>query len=246
MVLNPLKGDGKMSLDLVFLILLLLFILYITIIEIFTVVFMLTGMSHTRAKFQVISLLTNCGFTTTESEIVVSSRKRRKIAITVMLFGTIFNVTIVSLLVNAVLSFSKDDNFSVFHATLYLLGFLAFIIIIKKVPFFRVTFDSWVKHIATKIIFSKKANPMLILDNFHGFVIAQIKIIDIPRKLNNKTLVESRISKDYGIRVLNIKRDNKTMGDISKDEVIMKNDRLMVYGPLSNIIEVFEQKPSIS
>lgn len=235
-----------MSLDLVFLILLLLFVLYIIIIEIFTVIFMLTGMSNTRAKFQVISLLTNCGFTTTESEIVVSSRKRRKIAITIMLFGIIFNVTVVSLLVNAVLSFSKNNQFNIFQAILNLLGFLAFILIIKKVPFFRVTFDNVVKRIATKVIFSNKANPMLILDNFNGFVIVQIKIIDIPEKLNNKTLVESGISKDYGIKVLNIKRDNKTKGNVSKSEVIMKDDRLIVYGPLHSIIDVFEQKPSIS
>lgn len=235
-----------MSLDLAFLILLVLFILYITIIEIFTVIFMLTGMSNTRAKFQVISLLTNCGFTTTESEIVVSSRKRRKIAITIMLFGTIFNVTVVSLLINAVLSFSKNNDFNVFQATLYLLGFLAFITIIKKVPLFRVTFDNIVKRIATKIIFSKKANPMLMLDNFHGFAIVQIKIIDVPAKLDNKTLLESGISKDYGITVLNIKRDNRTIGDVTKDEVIIKNDRVIVYGPLFHIIEVFEQKLSIS
>lgn len=235
-----------MSLDLAFLILLLLFVLYIIIIEIFTVIFMLTGMSNTRAKFQVISLLTNCGFTTTESEIVVSSRKRRKIAITIMLFGIIFNVTVVSLLVNAVLSFSKNNQFNIFQAILNLLGFLAFILIIKKVPFFRVAFDNVVKRIATKVIFSNKANPMLILDNFNGFVIVQIKIIDIPEKLNNKTLVESGISKDYGIKVLNIKRDNKTKGNVSKSEVIMKDDRLIVYGPLHSIIDVFEQKPSIS
>lgn len=235
-----------MSLDLAFLTLLLLFILYITIIEIFTVIFMITGMSHTRAKFQVISLLTNCGFTTTESEIILSSRKRRKIAITIMLFGTIFNVTVVSLLVNAVISFSKNNQFNILHATLYLLGFLAFITIIKKIPFFRVKFDNIVKRIATKVIFSKKANPMLLLDNFHGFVIAQIKIVEIPSKLKNKTLVESRISKDYGIRVLTIKRNNTTIGDVSKDEVILENDRLIVYGPLTSIMNVFEQKYSIS
>ena len=233
-----------MSLDLVFLILLLLVILYITIIEIFTVIFMITGMSHTRARFQVISLLTNCGFTTTESETIVSSRKRRKIAITIMLFGTIFNVAIVSLLVNAVLSFSRDKTFNSFHATLYLLGFMAFIIIIKKIPFFRVTFDSIVKRIAAKVIFSKKANPMLILDNFNGFGIVQIKIIEVPKKLKNKTLLESRISKDYGIRVLTIKRGDTTIGYISKDQIIIEGDRLIVYGPLSHIIEVFEQKPS--
>jgi len=86
---------------------------------------------------------------------------------------------------------------------------------------------------------------MLIFDNFHGFVIAEIKIIEVPEKLNNRTLLESRISKDYGIRVLNIKRDDLSIGDISKDEVIMKNDRVMVYGPLAKIIVVFEQKPSL-
>lgn len=234
-----------MSINLALLILLSLIIVYITIIEIFTVIFMLTGMSNTRAKFQVISLLTNCGFTTTESEIIVSSRKRRKIAITIMLFGNIFNVAIVSLLVNMVISFSKDKDFNVFQSSLYLLGFLVFITIIRKIPLFRVAFDSVVKRIATKVIYSKKANPMLILDNIHGFAIVEIKIVEVPRILDNKTLLESRISKDYGIRVLNIKRDDLSMGDISKDEVIINNDRVMAYGPLQNIIDVFEQKPSI-
>lgn len=234
-----------MSISLALLILLILIILYITIIEIFTVILMITGMSNTRAKFQVISLLTNCGFTTTESEIIVSSRKRRKIAITIMLFGDIFNVAIVSLLVNMVISFSKNKDFDVFQSSLYLLGFLVFITIIKKIQFFRVKFDSIVKRIATKVIFSKKANPMLIIDNMHGFAIVEIKIIEVPKMLDNKTLLQSRISKDYGIRVLNIKRDDLSMGDISKDEVIIKNDRVMAYGPLVNIIDVFEQRPSL-
>jgi hypothetical protein len=234
-----------MSINLALLILLFLVILYITIIEIFTVILMLTGVSNTRAKFQVISLLTNCGFTTTESEIIVSSRKRRKIAITIMLFGNIFNVAIVSLLVNMVISFSKYKDFNSIHSILYLLSFMAFITIIRNIPFFRITFDNIVKRIATKIIFSKKANPMLIFDNFHGFVIVEIKIIEVPEKLNNRSLFESKISIDYGIRVLNIKRDDLFMGDISKDEVIMKNDRVMAYGPLANIIDVFEQKPSL-
>jgi hypothetical protein len=237
-------GGLYMSLDLAFLTLLLLIVLYIIFIEMFTVIFMITGMSHTRAKFQVISLLTSCGFTTTESEIVVSSRKRRKIAITIMIFGNIFNVAIVSLLVNALMSFSKDGSFSILPATLNLLGFLAFIILVKRVPFIRVYFDKIVKKIATRVMFNKKANPLLILDNFHGFAIVEVKIIDVPEKLRNKTLLESRISRDYGIRILTIKRNDRTIGDISMDEVIIQDDRLIAYGPLANIIEVFEQQPS--
>jgi hypothetical protein len=205
---------------------------------------MITGMSHTRAKFQVISLLTSCGFTTTESEIVVSSRKRRKIAITIMIFGNIFNVAIVSLLVNAMLSFSKDNSFNELQDAFYLIIFVLFIAIIKRVPFIRVAFDKIVKRIATRVMFSKNSNPLLVLDNFHGFVIVEVKVMKVPDSLKNKTLFESRISKDYGIRILTIKREDRTIGDIAMDEVIIENDRLIAYGPLANIIEVFNMKPS--
>ena len=233
-----------MSLNLVFLILLLLIVLYIVFIEIFTIIFMITGMSHTRARFQVISLLTNCGFTTAESEIVVSSRKRRRIALTIMIFGNMYNVSIVSLLVNAIMSFSKDKSFNTASASLSLLGFLGFLIIIKRVPFIRVTFDKAVKHIATKVMFSKRSNPLLILDNFHGYVIVEVKVVEVPEILEYKTILESGISKNYGIRILAIKRNDRTIGDVASDEIIMDNDRLIAYGPLANIIEVFKQEPS--
>lgn len=233
-----------MSLNLAFLIMLLLVALYIIFIEIFTVVFMITGMSHTRAKFQVISLLTNCGFTTEESEIVVYSRKRRKIAIIIMIFGNMFNVIIFSLLVNAITSFSKNENFNVLQVTVYLIGFLGFITMMKRVPFIRVSFDKLVKKIANKVMFSKNSNPLLILDNFHGFAIVEVKIVEVPEKFINKTIIESRISKDYGIRILTIKRNDKTIGDVSADEVINKNDRLLVYGSLTNIVNLFKQQPS--
>ena len=70
------------------------------------------------------------------------------------------------------------------------------------------------------------------------------KIVDVPEKLKNKTLLESRISKDYGIRLLTIKRNEQTIGDIKKDEIVISNDRLIIFGPLMGIIEVFKQRPS--
>lgn len=205
---------------------------------------MITGMSHTRAKFQVISLLTNCGFTTGESEIVVSSRKRRKIAITVMIFGNMFNVIIFSLLVNAITSIFKHENFDVLQVSLYLIAFLGFFTAIRRISFIRVSFDKLVKKIANRVMFSKNSNPLLILDNFHGFAIVQIKIVDIPDRFVNKTVIESRISKDLGIRILSIKRDERTIGDVSAYEVVIENDRLIVYGPLVNIVKLFKQQPS--
>jgi len=234
-----------MSVNLAFLILLLLIAMYLTFIEIFTVLFMITGMSHTRSSFQVISLLTNSGFTTSESEVVVSSRKRRKLAIATMIFGHIFNVAIVSLLVNVIMSFSKDGTINILPAITYLIVFLVLVFIFKRLTFFRVTFDKLVKKLANKVMFNKNSNPLLILDNFNGFVIAEVKIVEVPEKLKDKTLLQTRISKDYGIRLLTIKRNDQTIGDITKDEMILSNDRLIIFGPLMNIIKVFEQRPSL-
>ncbi len=233
-----------MALDLGFLILLLLMVLYLIFIEIFTVIFMITGMSRTRSIFQVISMLTNSGFTTSESEIIVSSRKRRKIAIIIMMFGNMFNVAIVSLVVNALLSISKDGEFSVLSAILYLMIFLIFLILVKTLPFIRVAFDRKVKKIANKVMFNQKSNFLLILDNFNGYVIVEVKLVEVPEIFVNKTLIESSISKEYGIRVLIIKRGDKTIGDITKDEVLLEHDRVTVFGPLDHIIKVFKQKPS--
>ena len=234
-----------MPLNLAFLILILLIALYLTFIEIFTVLFMITGMSHTRSSFQVISLLTNSGFTTNESEVVVSSRKRRKLAIFAMIFGNIFNVAIVSLLVNVIMSFSKDGSINIIPAIIYIMVFIVLLFVIKRLTFIRLGFDKIVKRLANKIMFNKNSNPLLVLDNFNDFIIAEVKIIKVPEILRGKTLYESGISKIYGVRVLTIKRDDKTIGDISKDEIILDNDRLIIFGHLNSISEVFKQQPSM-
>ena len=75
-------------------------IIYYILIKIFTVLFRIARISKTKSKFQVISLLTNSGYTTSESEIVVSNKHRRKIATACMIVGYAFSVIIISLIVN--------------------------------------------------------------------------------------------------------------------------------------------------
>ncbi len=56
----------------------LVIVLYWIITELFTLLFRFTGLPDERARFQVISLLTGCGFTTRESEMILSSRPGEK------------------------------------------------------------------------------------------------------------------------------------------------------------------------
>ncbi len=52
-------------------------LIYLVITELFTILFRFTGLPDERARFQVISLLTGCGYTTKESEMFLSNRRRR-------------------------------------------------------------------------------------------------------------------------------------------------------------------------
>lgn len=234
-----------MSLNLAFFVLLVLIAVYLIFIEIFTIIFMMTGLSHQRSVFQVISLLTNSGFTTTESEVIVVSRKRRKVAIFIMIFGNIFNVLIISVLINAAINMYQAPSFSFLQAILGVMAFMLLIVTYKKLPVVRTLFDRMIKKTASKIMFNKKSNPLLILDNFHGFCIAEIKVLVIPDVLKGITIFESKISNTYGMHVLFIKRGDEYIGYIKENERILLHDRVVIFGPLGHINKIFDVKPAV-
>ncbi len=84
-----------MSINAALLIILLLIAVFFLFVEIFTVLFMLTGLPERKARFQVISILTNTGFATGESEVITSSRRRRRLATITMLFSATSNPLLV-------------------------------------------------------------------------------------------------------------------------------------------------------
>ncbi len=228
-----------MSLNLAFFVLLVLVSIYLVIIEVFTILFMLTGLSRTRSFFQVISLLTNSGFTTNESEVIVTSRRRRKLAIIVMIIGNLFNVSVISTLVNISITLFRDPTFDYVQAFVILSIFVLFIIMHRRIPFIKNTLNTLIKNLANRWMFSRTSNPILILDNFHGYGIAEIKLLEVPELLSNKTIFESRISNNFGIRILFIKRGDIYIGDIDDEQSILPHDRVVVFGPIHHITQVF-------
>ena len=104
-------------------------LLYWVITELFTFFFRLTGLPAEKARFQVISLLTGTGFTTRESEMILSSRRRRRLARATMLFGYVFNITIVSAFINVFLSMKSAQVGQQFFSLLIPMGTVAMIFI---------------------------------------------------------------------------------------------------------------------
>ncbi|MPM43777.1 hypothetical protein SDC9_90454 [bioreactor metagenome] len=75
-------------------------IIFLIIIDIFAVLFRLTGLSREKARFQVISLLTSTGYTTRESELITQHPIRRKLASALMVVSYVSTLTFISFLVN--------------------------------------------------------------------------------------------------------------------------------------------------
>ena len=155
-------------------------LIYVIISELFTMLFRATGLPDDKARFQVLSLLTGAGFTTKESEMLVNSKARRRLAQITMLFGYVFNVSIVSALVNVFLSLklSQMDNF--FIGVLIPLGVAALIIVLIRVRFVRKRIDRLFEKIAGRIMHQDSVNTILLMDYIGQDSIAQVSLKEVP------------------------------------------------------------------
>src|SRR3954471_13367896 len=75
-------------------------VIIIAVIEIFVILFRLTGLKVEVSRFQVISLMTGTGFTTGESELILGHPVRRKLATFLILFGAFSLAVIISSISN--------------------------------------------------------------------------------------------------------------------------------------------------
>lgn len=217
----------------------LLIIFYIIISDIITVFFRLTGMTEERARFQVISLLTNSGFTTQESEAVVNSTMRRRLATGTMLFGYCFTVTILSATFNVFMNLSKTELSSILVAFPILILFLVMFLFLRRAPFFKRHFDHWIEALANRIMFGRDANQLLLVEEYGEMVLAHIYLHTVPDILNGITLGEADLAAKYQLAVMIVKPAKGDAYQAHADTVLHSNDTIMVLGKRKAIRKVF-------
>ncbi len=212
---------------------------YILIVDIFTILFRMTGMTEEKAKFQVISLLTNSGFTTKESELVVSKLLRRRLARTVMLFGYIFSVTIITVFVNVVMTLPRAVQDDLWTLTVILAILFVVFMIVKRMPGVRERFNNFIERLGQKLMFRGNVNAISVMEEYAKGVIAGIQVDVVPELIAGKTLGEAGMTSGHGIHIIIIKRGNEILDYITKDTTVEKGDHLVLFGRLTNIMEVF-------
>lgn len=203
-------------------------ILSLVVTRVGAVALRLTGMSQDAARFQARSALTGAGFTTTESEQIVSHPVRRKIVGMLMLLGNIGLVAASGTLIVSLVGIEDGDKSSILKFVVLICGlFLLYIIASSKIiDRFMCTVISWALSKYTEI----ETRDFSTLLHLHGdYQIAEIKVRPIDL-MAGKTLAESNF-KHQGVLVLGvINEDGEYYGAPDAEHVILPNHTLVIYG----------------
>lgn len=219
----------------------ILIIVYELLIEMFSALYELSGLSKEQARFQVTSLLTGTGFTTAESEKMLETKKRKRFTRDIMIISYIFNISIISTVVTLLTSTQ--------HASLYelIIGLIISVIVLvllffsRKVDKVRRSIDKAMLYFVGNMLY-KKQNYIVVLDYYHkNEVLAEVKLNQLSDKLANKTLLELNLDDKYNIRILSIKRKDKIITKFKSGAKFKKRDLILMIGNKKVIDKIFER-----
>ncbi len=218
-------------------------LIYWVITELFTILFRFTGLPDERARFQVISLLTGCGYTTKESEMFLSTRRRRRLARITMLFGYVFNITIVSAFVNVFLSLKISQVGANTVGILIPLAAIAIIFVFMRVPKVRAWGDGMLQKLADRLVGRTDSfNTVQLLDYIGSDTIALVTLNNIPEQYRGVPLSETGLKADTGILVMLVERPGSKPVPAGADTVFRVRDALTVFGDYAVICETFHAR----
>ena len=221
----------------------LIILIYWVITELFTILFRFTGLPEERARFQVISLLTGCGYTTKESEMILSSKRRRRLARITMLFGYVFNITIISAFINVFFSLKVNQVEHFFAGILIPLSAVAVIFLFMRVSRIRSWGDHLLQQIADRFFVREETfNSILLLDYIGSDSIAQVTLKHIPEEYHGVSLSETGLRANTGILVMVVEHPGKKAEPARAETVFKKGDTLTVFGEYATICKAFHAR----
>lgn len=218
--------------------LLVIVALSLVVTRIATVVLVATGLSRQTARFQARSALTGAGFTTSESEAVVSHPVRRKVIMILMLLG---NVGIVASAGSLIIGFSGTHaSHDVSRIIELVVGLLA-IVFVSRSP----TVDRWLTGAARRFLSrhteltDRDLGGLLQLTGDYSVIELTVREGDW---LAGRRLADLGL-RDEGLVVLGISRPNgRYVGAPGGGTPIRDGDLLVIYGRESSLKELDDRR----
>lgn len=198
---------------------------------------MMTGMDAKRAMFQALSAFSGTGFTTKEAEYVVNHPLRRKIITWLMILG---NAGIVTVIITATSSLVTSKGY---HLPVNAFLLVAGLYLIYKIATRTGLTRRWESFVENKLLRSSTFEEGVTEDLLHlieGYGLVRT-IIAKESPWANNSLLQLKLSQK-GLLVLGIERGKHWISVPSAKEIIKEDDKLVVYGPLNILRDLFKKE----
>lgn len=205
-----------------------------------TIALTMTGLSAQSARFQARSALTGSGFTTAESEAVVTHPVRRRIIMTLMAIGSAGVITVMAGLVLGFVGTETETEFWVRVGTL--VGGLAFILWLFRFQPIDRAIQRAIRRLLRRYTDLDVRDYAALLHVHGDFSVSELRVEE-HHWMANQTLADLRLN-DEGVLVLGIQRsDEEYIGAPKGYHEIEVGDVLVIYGPGSRIADL-DRRPS--
>ena len=225
-----------------FAILSLLLVLAVSLLvtRIATIALTYTGMSRESARFQARSAFTGTGFTTSESENIVTHPVRRRIILLLMLFG---NAGVAAVLTSLILTFVGEEQGSMLTLKIVL-------VISGVLALWAIASSRWVDRQLSKVIerMLSRYTRLEVRDYASLLHLAgEYKVsemhVDPDSWLANQTLLNLKL-RDEGLLILGVERvSGEFIGTPNGETRLEEGDNVIIYGRDSTIAELSQRHP---
>ncbi len=203
-------------------------------IELFTAIFQIGGLSRQKARFQVLSLLTNSGFKTKESELITNDNFKRRITVFIMVYTYVSLLVFISSVVYVSVKGSPLTLFVYVIAEIIVFYNIFTMVTVKKVIY------NLVYWFANKHLLEKDANTLKVLEEYNNKVLATINIHSLADDINDVEIQTLEQLSTLEIQVLCIERQNVIINTVLPTQKLNVGDKVTVYGDLINIQFLFK------
>ncbi len=224
----------------------LLILVYWVISELFTIIFRFFGLPEEKARFQVTSLITGTGFTTRESEMILTTKQRRRLARMTMLFGYVFNISVVSAFINVVMSLKTAQVGSFFLGVAIPMTAVAIVIILLRIRPIKVKVDNVLQKMVGSIMKTNSVNTVLLIDHIGKGTIAQVTIRIMPEEFIDIPLRKTGLKENKNILVMLVEHKDSKVEAPNANTVFVAGDKLTVFGDYKTICRVFHAHESFA
>lgn len=206
--------------------LLLIVLLSIVVVRAGAVALTMTGLSMDMARFQSLSAFTGTGFTTKESESIVTNPARRTIIQVLMLLG---NAGLFSALAALIIGFSQTGGQSLFVRFLFAIAGLLSLLLLSNVKLLNRLLNSVLQALFRRLPMLKIHDYEALLRVDKGYAISHVTV-EPATWLVGKSLRELALISE-GVLVLNVeRREGSVLGTPGPTTSLHEGDHLLLYG----------------